>query len=189
MLTLFLLLASPSPSPEPLVEVRNIRLDVRYATPNNFTHQKVYPWARCLLRRPTAERLQRVERALAPLHLVLYDCFRPLSVQRRFWQLVPDERYVADPRQGSRHNRGAAVDLGLLDEKGKPLDMGSGFDDFTERSHRDFAGLTGAQRAHRAALDAAMTREGFVPLPTEWWHFDDAHWQDYPILEDWLPGM
>ena len=162
-----------------------VALDLRYATADNFTHQIVYPAAVCLLRRDVAERLARVQAALAVrgLRLKLWDCYRPLSVQRHFFALVPDERYVADPRKGSRHNRGAAVDVTLLDGRGRELDMGTGFDDFSPRAHRDAAGLPAPVAEHRAWLAAAMAKEGFSGLPTEWWHFDAPGWQRYPIAD------
>ncbi|MGZ3442427.1 MAG: M15 family metallopeptidase, partial [Polyangia bacterium] len=100
------------------------------------------------------------------------------------WRLVPDERYVSDPAKGSRHNRGAAVDVTLADERGRPLPMPSAYDEFTERAHRDYAGGSDGERANRALLDEVMTRHGFVGLPTEWWHFDAADWQSYPILDE-----
>jgi D-alanyl-D-alanine dipeptidase len=163
----------------------SIRLELRYATANNFTHQVVYPTARCLLRREVAERLGRVQAELEKhrLGLKIWDCYRPLSVQRRFFALVPDERYVADPKKGSRHNRGAAVDLTLVDERGVELEMGSGFDDFSKRAHRGIASLPATVREHRAQLDAAMAKEGFTGLPTEWWHFDAPRWKAYPIAD------
>ena len=163
-----------------------VRLDIRYATPQNFTKQALYPEARCRLRRAVAERLARVQGALAQegLGLLVFDCWRPLSVQRRLWALIPDERYVADPKKGSRHNRGAAVDLTLVDGGGRPLAMGSDYDAFTPASHRGFPGLDGAARANRARLDRAMAKEGFVGLPTEWWHFDAPDWERFPIDDD-----
>lgn len=159
--------------------------DLRYATADNFTHQVVYPVARCLLRRDVAERIARVQAALASkrLGLALWDCYRPLSVQRRFWALVHDSRYVADPAQGSRHNRGAAVDLTLVGADGRALDMGTPFDEFSPRAHRDATGLSAAAAANRATLTAAMAAEGFVGLPTEWWHFDAPGWQQYPLAD------
>lgn len=162
-----------------------IRRDLRYATADNFTHQAIYPVARCLLRRDVADRLVRVQAALAKqrLGLVLWDCYRPLAVQRRFWALVPDERYVANPAQGSRHNRGAAVDVTLADATGHPLAMGSAFDDFSPRAHRDATGLDAAVTANRATLTAAMAAQGFVGLPTEWWHFDAPAWQTFPLAD------
>jgi D-alanyl-D-alanine dipeptidase len=148
--------AAPAAEPSDFVDVQTvapgIRLDLRYATANNFTHQVVYPTARCLVRRDVAERLQRVQAALAARHLglALWDCYRPLSVQRRFWALVPDERYVADPKKGSRHNRGAAVDLTLVDDAGRQLDLGTAFDDFSPRAHRDATNLSATARRNRA---------------------------------------
>jgi len=177
-------------SPEPFVDIARmaprIRLDLRYATENNFTKTRVYPVARCLLRRSVAERLARVQRELEKegLGLKLFDCYRPLSVQRRFWELVPDERYVANPKKGSRHNRGAAVDITLVDAAGAELDMGTGHDDFTPRAHRNFTDLPEKVRDNRARLLRAMAREGFVGMPTEWWHFDDREWTRYPISDE-----
>ena len=104
------------------------------------------------------------------------------------WTLVPDERYVANPAKGSRHNRGAAVDVALVDRAGRPLPMPSEYDEFCERAHRDYAGGSAPQdvkaRADRALLEEVMTRHGFVGLPTEWWHFDAAEWESYPISDE-----
>lgn len=163
-----------------------LRLDIRYATAHNFTRHRLYARARCLLQAPVAARLAAVQRELEArgLGLLVFDCYRPRSVQRRMWQLVPDERYVSDPAKGSRHNRGAAVDLTLTDARGRPLPMPSPYDDFTPRAHRDFAGGTPEQRRNRALLEAAMTRHGFLPLPTEWWHFDAPDWATYPLVDD-----
>lgn len=166
--------------------VPRLRLDVRYATRANFTHQRLYAHARCLLHEAIARRLADVQRELAArgLGLVAYDCYRPLSVQKEMWALVPDERYVSDPAKGSRHNRGAAVDVGLVDRRGRALPMPSGYDEFSERAHRDFGGGSDAARANRALLDEVMQRHGFVGLPTEWWHFDATEWQTYPISDE-----
>lgn len=169
-----------------------ITLDIRYATPNNFTGQAVYPAARCFLRKEVAERLRNVQKALAEegLGIKLFDCYRPISVQKKFWELVPDERYVAKPVmrdgewvEGSRHNRGAAVDLTLVDANGEELPMPTGFDDFTEKASRSYAGGDPAARANAKKLEAAMAAEGFDPLPTEWWHFDGPGWKDYGLLD------
>jgi zinc D-Ala-D-Ala dipeptidase len=174
--------------PDDLVNVRKYAphaiLDIRYATPNNFTHQKVYDVAACMLRRATAEKLGAVERALLlrGLTLKIFDCYRPLSVQWKFWKLVPDTRYVADPATGSRHNRGAAVDLTIADSAtGTALDLGPGFDNFTDKAHRDYSGLPAQVLANRSLLEHAMSAQGFIGLPTEWWHFDDADWARYPL--------
>lgn len=168
-----------------------IRLDLRYATADNFAGVAVYPAARCLLRRDAATRLARVQRRLrAGGHgLLVWDCYRPLAVQERFWSLVPDERYVARPLreggrpvEGSKHNRGAAVDVTLVDAAGVPVEMPTPFDDFSARAHRG-APATPAARANAARLEAAMVAEGFAPLPTEWWHFDAPGWQAYELLD------
>lgn len=160
-------------------------LDIRYATPRNFTGEILYPVARCLLRPDVAERLVRVHERLAHegLRLRIFDCYRPLSIQRRLWALVPDERYVADPAKGSRHNRGAAVDLTLADSSGAALPMPTEYDDFTPQAHRDYGGGDPLRLANRERLERAMAAEGFEGLPTEWWHFDAAGWKDHAILD------
>lgn len=169
-----------------------IRLDIRYATPNNFTHVAVYPAARCFLRAPVAKRLAKVQADLEKqgLGLKVYDCYRPFSIQKKFWSLVPDEDWVAKPVEkngkpvtGSKHNRGAAVDLTLVDASGKELPMPSGFDDFTEKARRDYTGGDPAARANAKRLEAAMAKEGFEPLPSEWWHFDGPGWKNDNLLD------
>ena len=178
--------ASP---PAELVDIQSvepsIRLDIRYATPDNFTRERLYPVARCLLRPEVAARLATAQAALAPqgIGLKVFDCYRPLSVQRRMWALVPDDRYVADPAKGSRHNRGAAVDVTLVHADGTELVMPTSYDDFSPRAHRDNHALPRTVRANRALLDRAMTEAGFVGLPTEWWHFDATDWERYEILD------
>jgi len=170
--------------------VPRLRLDIRYATAANFTHQRLYAHARCLLHDVVARRLAEVQAELRArgLGLVVYDCYRTLSVQKKMWALVPDERYVSDPAKGSRHNRGAAVDLALVDKRGRALPMPSAYDEFSERAHRDFAGGSDPQskeaRANRALLEDVMQRHGFVGLATEWWHFDAADWQSYEISDE-----
>ncbi len=188
-LWLFLACGSRQPSDADLVDVTqiipDIIVDLKYATPDNFTGQVLYDTARCFLRRGTAERLARVQARLRRkgLGLKIWDGYRPLSVQWRMWELVQDPKYVADPRKGSRHNRGAAVDVTLVDSTGRELEMPSGFDDFTERAHRDYTGCSEEARRNRRILEEAMRAEGFLPLPSEWWHFDDPNWRKYEILD------
>lgn len=162
-----------------------ITLDMRYATAANFTHQRLYAEARCLLTEGTAKRIDAVARDVAAqgLRLQIYDCYRPLAVQRLMWKLVPDSRYVANPSTGSRHNRGASVDLTLTDAEGHPLAMGSNFDDFSVRAWFANDQLSTVERRNRETLRRAMTRRGFLPLDTEWWHFDDPDWRHYPLLD------
>ena len=164
--------------------IPGIVLDLRYATENNFTHHRVYERGVCVARRSSVEKLAAAEKDFETegFRLKLFDCYRPLSVQKKFWALVPDERYVANPAKGSRHNRGAAFDLTLIyNSDAKELDMGTGFDDFTEGAHRDFVGLPVDVTANRKTLENVMVRHGFIGLPTEWWHFDDADWEQYPV--------
>ncbi len=188
-LVLFLAAGACGKKEEPLVLVSQldstIVIDLKYATPDNFVGQVLYDTALCYLRRSVAERLVRVQKPLRKqgLGLKIWDGYRPLSVQWKMWRLVPDPRYVADPRKGSRHNRGAAVDVTLVDSLGHELPMPTGFDDFTERAHRDFTDLPPEVLRNRKILEEAMTREGFIPLPTEWWHFDAPNWKDYSILD------
>ncbi len=169
-----------------------IQLDIRYATADNFTGKVIYPRARCLLRRAVAERLAAVHRALRRdgLGLRVWDCYRPFSAQKLLWERVPDGRYVARPVErggvpveGSKHNRGAAVDLTLVDADGAPLEMPTGYDDFTPAAHRATLGGSEAARANARRLEQAMVAEGFEPLATEWWHFDGPGWQEYPLSD------
>ncbi len=162
-----------------------IRLDIRYATDNNFTGRVVYPSPRCLVRENVAEKLVRVQRKLkeSGYGLKIFDGYRPLAVQKKFWSIMPVEDYVADPFKGSRHNRGAAVDVTLVDGEGREMPMPSGYDDFTEKAHRDYAGATEEELRNRALLEEAMKSEGFLPLPTEWWHFDAPGWQGFPVSD------
>jgi D-alanyl-D-alanine dipeptidase len=164
---------------------RTLVLDIRYATPDNFTGKTIYPAARCLLRRDAALRLLLVQENLRKkgYRLIIYDCYRPISVQERFWKILPDERYVADPLKGSRHNRGGAVDVSLADSTGKPLPMPTGYDDFSEKAGRDYMQLPPEALKNRRILEEAMKEQGFDPFPTEWWHFDAPGWERYPISD------
>jgi zinc D-Ala-D-Ala dipeptidase len=173
-----------------LVDIRTVNskigLDMRYATANNFLKRKVYAQARCLLRATAAERLAKVQKAIEKqgFALKVYDCYRPLSVQKEMWKLVPDSRYVADPAKGSRHNRGSAVDITMVNLKTKKeLPMPTGFDDFSDRAHLDYQGGTAESRKNRDFLQQAMKQQGFLAIPTEWWHFDDPDWQKYSLLD------
>lgn len=161
-------------------------LDMRYATDDNFLGRAVYDAPRCLLVADAAERLLAAERALRSegYRLVVWDCYRPRSVQWLMWELVPDPDYVADPRKGSRHNRGAAVDVGLRALDGGAVPLPTEHDDFSPRAHRDFAGLPPEALASRERLERAMTAAGWLPLPTEWWHFDAPGWERYPLRDE-----
>lgn len=162
-----------------------IRIELRYGTARNGVGRAVYAnGSRCLLRRGTAERLCHVQQRLAAqgLGLKVWDAYRPLSAQKALWEICPDPRFVAPPRRGSRHNRGAAVDVTLVDARGRELPMPSDFDSFTVRAKANYSGGAPEQRKNRNQLRAAMTAEGFVPYGNEWWHFHDPDWRCYRIL-------
>lgn len=164
----------------------NIRLDIRYATDNNFTKKAVYTQAKCFLRKAVAEKLNLVQQELEKqgLGLKVFDGYRPRSVQYKFWELVPDTRYVGDPKKGSKHNRGSAIDLTIIRlSDGQELEMPSGFDDFSEKAHRNYETMTPEAAKNCKLLEDLMVKQGFIPLPTEWWHFDDADWQKYDLLD------
>jgi D-alanyl-D-alanine dipeptidase len=139
------------------------------------------------LQRPAAEALKRVHDRLSEhgYGLLIYDAYRPWHVTKMFWDATPEKyhNFVADPAKGSRHNRGCAVDLTLYDLKtGKPVEMVSGYDEFSDRAFPDYPGGTSRQRWHRDLLRRAMQAEGFSVYEAEWWHFDYKDWQKYPIL-------
>ena len=177
--------------PSELVELTkldpSIRLDIRYATPNNLAGRAVYTQARAFLQRPAAEAVVRVHRALEAkgYGVLIFDGYRPWSVTKLFWDVTPPEKreFVADPAQGSRHNRGCAVDLSLFSRAtGREVEMTGAYDEMTERSYPTYTGGTPEQRARRDLLRAAMEREGFTVFSSEWWHFDYKDWKQYAIL-------
>jgi CubicO group peptidase (beta-lactamase class C family)/D-alanyl-D-alanine dipeptidase len=164
-----------------------IKLDIRYATTNNFLSARVYSQARAFLQRPAAEALLRAHKKLKDLGygLLIHDAYRPWYVTKIFWEATPEDKriFVADPLHGSRHNRGCAVDLSLYDlATGKPIEMVGVYDEMSERSYPGYSGGTSLQRWHRELLRRAMENEGFQVYSFEWWHFDYADWQEYPIL-------
>jgi CubicO group peptidase (beta-lactamase class C family)/D-alanyl-D-alanine dipeptidase len=174
-----------------LVEITSldpsVRLDLRYASPDNFLSTPLYASAHAFLQRPAAEALVRAHRRLAEqgYGLLIHDAYRPWHVTKMFWDATPekDHIFVADPAQGSRHNRGAAVDLTLFDRRtGKPVAMTGGFDEMSDRSYPDYPAGTSLQRWHRDLLRRAMEEQGFTVYEAEWWHFDHKAWRRYPIL-------
>jgi zinc D-Ala-D-Ala dipeptidase len=167
---------------------KTIKLDIRYATANNFVGRKVYPEARAFLQRPAAEGLVRVHKLLKKegLGLVIFDGYRPWSITKLFWEVTPEDKriFVADPSKGSKHNRGCAVDLSIFDRKtGKLVPMPSGYDEFSQRASPDYTGGTPEERANRDKLRRLMEAEGFVVNANEWWHFDYKDWEQYAIYD------
>ncbi len=166
--------------------VPGVRLEIRYATSNNFLGTAVYERARAFLQRPAAEALARVARGLRErgYGLLVFDAYRPWYVTKIFWDATPDDKkqFVANPAEGSRHNRGCAVDLTLYDLKtGRAVEMPSGYDEMTERAYADYTGGSEIEREHRSMLRQAMESEGFAVYQYEWWHYDYRDWKSYRI--------
>ena len=164
-----------------------IKLDIRYATTNNFLSIPVYSQPRAFMQRPAAEALLRAHKKLMQMGygLLIHDAYRPWYVTKIFWDATPDDKkiFVADPSEGSRHNRGCAVDLSLYDlATGKPVEMVGVYDEMSERSYPGYPGGTSLQRWHRELLRTVMENEGFLVYEFEWWHFDYGDWRKYPIL-------
>jgi D-alanyl-D-alanine dipeptidase len=163
-----------------------VKLDIRYATTRNFLGTRVYSQARAFMQRPAAEALVRVQRALASegYGLLVHDAYRPWYVTKLFWDATPEanHKFVADPAEGSRHNRGCAVDLTLVDLKtGQAVQMPSLYDENSERAYPTYAGGTAQQRRLRDLLRRHMEAEGFSVYEFEWWHFDYRDWTSYAI--------
>ncbi len=162
-----------------------IIVDMKYATDDNFTKKRLYDSNTCFLRRSTIVKLDAVQKQLERMNLGLkvWDCYRPLVVQRILWGILPDERYVANPQTGSRHNRASAVDVTLVDSEGKELQMPTGFDDFSPRADHHCQDLPDQTIRNRELLKGLMERAGFISLPEEWWHYDDEKWMQFDIVD------
>jgi D-alanyl-D-alanine dipeptidase len=164
----------------------SIHLDIRYATSNNFVGKPVYKEARAFLQRPAAEALVKVNKELKPLGygLLIFDGYRPWSVTKIFWDITTKEnkKFVANPREGSRHNRGCAIDLSLYEiASGKEVQMTGQYDEMSERSYPDFKGGTAEQNKLRDLLRSKMAANDFTVYDYEWWHFDYKDWRSYSI--------
>lgn len=176
---------------EELVELTKVdpslKLDIRYASDRNFLGFSVYPEARAFLQKEAADALVRVHSELKSegLGLLILDAYRPHSVTQLMWDRTPPSKraYVANPKNGSRHNRGAAVDLTILNlSTGRPVPMPSYYDDFSSKAHHSYQGSTKVARGNRAKLKRLMEKHGFEALANEWWHYDYKGWEKYPIL-------
>jgi D-alanyl-D-alanine dipeptidase len=151
----------------------SIILDLRYASTDNFVKEKMYPCGRCFLRPIMAKRIIEAHRALKikGLGLKLFDCYRPLSVQEKLWEKVPNPNYVTPPQKGSMHNRGLAVDLTIVDQQGEELDMGTPYDYFGQEAHHTFTKHSAEIAANRQLLKGLMESFHLKPIRTEWWHY------------------
>jgi D-alanyl-D-alanine dipeptidase len=187
-LGLALLLSLPASAAE-LVSLRQINprivQDLPYATAQNFTKAVVYDFKSCYLVPEVAAALNRVQLAAEKkgYGLKVWDCYRPMAAQKRFWELVPDPRYVSPPGKGGRHTRGTAVDLTMVDKQGKEVRMPTAFDDFSERAHRQAKGTPALAAQNSRRLESLMQAEGFIGLTTEWWHFDSKNWEQHAPQE------
>ncbi len=166
--------------------IPTIVFDLKYATTDNFTHQQVYETPSCYARIEVINALQKVQVELAKhgLGLKIWDAYRPWQAQCKFWELVPDEMYVSDPRKGGRHTKGTAIDVTLVDlATGEELEMPTEFDDFTVKAHSTYADLTPQVLANRSLLKNIMEKHGFKVARTEWWHYDYKGWQNLPVID------
>jgi D-alanyl-D-alanine dipeptidase len=163
-----------------------IPLQIHYATDRNFMKRPLYPEARAFLRAPAARALVEVQKELAPLGvgIKVWDGYRPYSVTEAMWEQIGNPDYVADPANGSRHNRGAAVDLTLVFlNAGDHLTMPTAYDDFTKRAAHDYMQLPPTVLKRREQLKDVMIRHGFEPFPSEWWHYDFKGWEKFELLD------
>jgi zinc D-Ala-D-Ala dipeptidase len=175
-----------------LVELKTllprIVYDLRYASQQNFVHQAVYPVAtnKTFLRKPAAQALVQIQTVLQQqkLGIKIFDAYRPYHITVKFWELVKDDRYVANPANGSGHNRGLAIDLTLIDlTTGKELDMGTGFDNFSDTARHSFIQLPATVLKNRQLLKKLMQQYGFVALETEWWHYAWPNNHNYEVMD------
>jgi len=164
---------------------RDVVLDMKYATNDNFLKEKVYDCQECYLRYATVKALLKAQAQASRYgyRLRIFDCYRPLSVQKKMWKLVPNPDYVADPAKGSIHNRGGALDLTLADSLGTPLDMGTAFDHFGPEASPSYENLSDDVLENRRKLRRIMKKAGFRQLPSEWWHFNLKGARELPISD------
>jgi D-alanyl-D-alanine dipeptidase len=178
-----------SQQPGDLVDITKldstIVVELKYATKDNFLGDTLYSANICLLRRAVAERLVKAHQSLRQkgFGLKIWDGYRPFSVQKKMWKKLPDPRYVANPQRGSNHNRGAAVDVTLVDLKGNELEMPTGFDDFSQKADSDYTNVSEPPKRNRTILQDAMKAQGFLTISSEWWHFNDKDCKKYSILD------
>jgi D-alanyl-D-alanine dipeptidase len=168
-------------------KIPGIVLDLRYAGSNNFMHQQLYPTvSTTFLRKPVAYALAEVQSELNKkgLGLKIFDAYRPYHISQKMWDMIHDERYVAEPKKGSRHNRGIAVDLTIINLATQvELDMGTGFDNFSDTAHHDFINLPKQVLHNRKLLKKIMAKHGFEEQSTEWWHYSIAGFKYFEVMD------
>lgn len=164
-----------------------IKIELKYATGDNFTGKRIYEDDAAYLRRGTVQKLAKVQAELEDLgySLKIWDAYRPVSAQYKLWEVCPDERFVANPHKGfSNHSRGTAVDVTLVDKDGQKIAMPSGFDEFGSNCDRDYSDIDGNAASNAMLLEDIMHKNGFVGLETEWWHFDDIDTLQYSVIDE-----
>lgn len=186
---LYLELIEENPDKE-LVDLEDILpdadYDIRYATENNFVGKVFYTIPKAYLRKPAADALKGVwdELSAKGIGLKIFDAYRPYAVTVAFWEPIKDSRYVANPKYGSRHNRGCAVDVALFDlETGEEYPMPTEFDDFSEKAHHGYMNLPQEVIENRELLKTTMEKYGFSPINSEWWHYDFEGWKNFELMD------
>lgn len=163
----------------------DMSLDIRYASKNNFTHTVLYDADACILQENTLKKLLNAQEEFKSLgyKIKIWDAYRPFYIQKILWDIVPNSNYIANPYTGgSNHNRACAVDITLTDLNDIEINMPTGFDEFSDRAHRSYIGASEIQIKNAELLKNIMIKHGFKPIYTEWWHFDDANYSNYPII-------
>jgi D-alanyl-D-alanine dipeptidase len=153
---------------------KDFEYDLKYATSDNFLKAKVYDCPACFLRLKTVKALIEANKEFVKkgYKIKIFDCYRPLTIQKKMWELIPNPAYVADPSKGSIHNRGGAVDITLIDTKGKELDMGTPFDFFGIEASHNYSDVSLEVKQNRALLKNTMLKNGFKSFESEWWHYN-----------------
>ncbi|KUG04922.1 d-alanyl-d-alanine dipeptidase [hydrocarbon metagenome] len=167
--------------------IPGIEVDLKYSSDDNVYGEAIYELQRAYLRRGTAEKLKAAQEELSArgLNLKVWDAYRPPAAQFKLWEIMPDRRFVVDPHEGfSYHSRGVAVDVTLIDEKGRELLMPSGFDEFSARADRDYSDVSSVQMDNAKLLEQIMLDNGFSSIYYEWWHFTDKKRDKYPVLQE-----
>lgn len=165
--------------------IPGIKIDIKYATPDNFTGKVLYPKAKAFVRFPVAKALLKIQQALKEkgLELKIFDGYRPYDITVFMWGATELKKYVANPKEGSRHNRGCAVDLTIIDSKtGEELEMPTLYDDFTQKANHNYNKLSKTALKNRELLKSLMTKHGFSIMQAEWWHYDFKGWKNYELM-------
>ena len=165
--------------------IPEIKIDLRYATTNNITGTVLYSSKTAYLRKGTADKLKKANEEFSKYGYVIkiWDAYRPRSVQYKLWAKIPDQRYIANPNRGSGHNRGTSVDITLIDKAGNEMKMPTDFDGFGPKSYRDCSDLPDEEKSNVKFLGNIMAECGFRSIETEWWHFDDTDFRNYPVVD------